>query len=449
MPFIRSISGLRATVGDGLIPSILATYASAFANIIPGKKVVIGRDGRPSGKWIESIISGALVAAGCEVRLIGVAPTPTVQLEVEHSDAAGGIAITASHNPGEWNGLKFINNSGVFLDADENAELWKIVDNNHFQLPYDVDFHELIHDNEAVYRHIERIKNLNVIKNNLKLIKDKNFKVVVDAVNASGSLVVPELLRSFGCEVVDLFCDGSGLFPHIPEPLPENLYDLAMTVKAVKADIGIAVDPDGDRLVLIDENGHPIGEEKTIALSVESVLSTNPNSGSVVVNLSTSSMTELVANKYGVNTYRAPVGEINVVKMMKVNNAVIGGEGSGGVILPECHYGRDALVGIALILNLLATKNSTLSEIANELSNLYMVKLKKQFTGNINNLISQISQKYPNDNITLGDGIRIDFKDKWVQLRISNTEPIIRAIAEAKEYEIANSLALEMLNLID
>jgi phosphomannomutase len=449
MPFIRSISGLRATLGDGLLPSVIASYAVAFAKTVNQGQIVIGRDGRPSGKWIEDIVAGALIASGCEVRLIGVVPTPTVQLEVEFSDASGGIAITASHNPGEWNGMKFINKNGVFLDEIENAKLWEIVDSGNNELPKDTFFHEEVNDTEALHRHINRIHNLKSIKQNFNTIKAKKYKVVVDAVNSSGSHVVPELLRSFGCEVIDLFCDGSGLFPHTPEPLPQNLYDLAETVKAVKADIGVAVDPDADRLVLIDEHGNPIGEEKTIAIAVESVICTATHLGSIVVNLSTSAMSDLVASKYGFSTHLAPVGEINVVKKMKETGALIGGEGSGGVILPECHYGRDSLVGIALTLNLMALTNKTLSELADDLPKLNMVKLKKEFTGNLSNLIGEISKKYQDCKITLLDGIRVDFEDgKWFQLRTSNTEPIVRAIAEASDFDEATKLANEILELV-
>lgn len=450
MAFIRSISGLRATLGDGLKPCMLAQYASSFAHIIPNKKVVVGRDGRPSGKWIENLITGALIASGCEVRQIGMAPTPTVQLEVEHSDAGGGIAITASHNPGEWNGLKFINSSGIFLDADENQTLWNLVDDfKNIQLPDEHFFFDIIHDYEALHRHIKKITELDFISKNLEHIKSKRYKVVVDAVNSSGSNIVPELLRQFGCEVVDIHCDSSGIFPHTPEPLPENLNDLAQTVKAVGADFGVAVDPDADRLVLIDNNGNPIGEEKTIAVAVESYLSTSGKKGIVVVNLSTSSMTEIIAKKYDCNTLRAPVGEINVVKLMKVNDAIIGGEGSGGVILPECHYGRDSLVGIALTLNLLATRNQTLSEIAEEMPKLKMIKHKKSFQGDIREIFGKIQQKYSDAKITLSDGIRIDYDDKWVQLRASNTEPIVRIIAEAQSIDLADNLVNEVLSFID
>jgi phosphomannomutase len=446
MPFIRSISGLRATLGDGLKPCVLAQYASSFAKMLSVKKVVIGRDGRPSGIWIEQLITGAMIATGCQVRLIGMVPTPTVQLEVEHSDAGGGIAITASHNPGQWNGLKFINSDGVFLDEAENKVLWDLVDDFHnSQLPDETFFYDPIPGKDSIQRHINRIKELDFIQQNLSVIKKRKFKVVVDAVNSSGSYIVPELLRQFGCEVIAINCDGSGLFPHLPEPLPENLGDLAHTVQAVKADLGVAVDPDSDRLVLIDENGNPIGEEKTIALAVESLLRSSDKSGNVVVNLSTSSMTELVAQKFGCTTLRSPVGEINVVKLMKQSGALIGGEGSGGVILPDCHYGRDALVGIALTINLLATTGRTLSQAADELPRLSMVKLKKNFTGDLRELFEILQSKHYEQKITLGDGIRIDYDDRWVQLRASNTEPIIRVIAEAPNKSDAQALAQEVL----
>lgn len=449
MPFIRSISGLRATIGDGLSPHLIAAYTTAFANTVKGKKIVLGRDGRPSGKWVEDIVRGTLIACGCEVRLIGVAPTPTVQLEVEHSDASGGIVITASHNPGEWNGLKFINSDGVFLDEVENKKLWDLVDNLSFKLPDMKYFPDHLHDHDALHRHIKKIRRISSIANNLDSIKSKKFKVVVDAVNSSGSNIVPELLRSFDCEVIDLFCDGSGLFPHTPEPLPENLTDLAETVKAVRADIGIAVDPDADRLVLIDETGKAIGEEKTIALAVESTIMHSTHIGSIVVNLSTSSMSEMTAAKYGFKTFRAPVGEINVVKKMKEVGAVIGGEGSGGVILPECHYGRDSLVGIGLILNLMSIKNKKLSELSDDLPKLEMLKLKKKYTGSINELRDIIAKKYENHQITLLDGIRVDFADgTWFQLRTSNTEPIVRVIAESPTSGRAEQLANEIMNLI-
>ncbi|MBX3042488.1 MAG: phosphoglucosamine mutase [Candidatus Kapabacteria bacterium] len=450
MPFIRSISGLRATLGDGLKPCLLAQYAYAFAETIPIKKVVIGRDGRPSGKWIESVITGALVAAGCQVRQIGMAPTPTVQLEVEHSNAGGGIAITASHNPGIWNGLKFINSQGIFLDAEENYKLWKIVDQQtEITSNESLEFYDILHDKNAQKRHIKIIADLDFIKKNIRIIRNRKLKVVVDAVNASGSYIVPELLREFGCEVIDLNCDGSGIFPHTPEPLPENLLDLANTVRAVKADLGLAVDPDADRLVLIDENGNPIGEEKTIALCVESLLRTSDKRGNIVINLSTSSMTEIISSKYGCKTLRSPVGEINVVKLMKESIAIIGGEGSGGVILPECHYGRDSMVGIALVLNLLAESKKTLSELSSELPNLIMVKKKKDFTGSLDELFNKLQSKYSGFEITMNDGIRIDFDNKWVQLRASNTEPIVRVIAEAENQSDAQVLADEIMDLVN
>lgn len=267
MPLIRSISGLRATIGDSLLPNIIIDYVTAFAKVMPEGEIVLGRDGRPSGAWIEKIVAGTLAAAGRKVRMIGVVPTPTVQLEVEKSDAAGGIAITASHNPDQWNGLKFLNREGVFLDADENKVLWDALENKEFQYSDNVAENLIEIDEDANNRHIQTILDNDLFKDKelIEAIRAKSFRVVVDAVNASGSVIVPLLLNNLFCEVIELHTDGSGVFPHTPEPLPENLTSLAESVKEEEAELGIAVDPDADRLVLIDENGQAIGEEKTIS----------------------------------------------------------------------------------------------------------------------------------------------------------------------------------------
>lgn len=447
MPLIRSISGLRATLGDSLLPNLLSDYSAAFCDLQGEGEIVIGRDGRPSGKWIEDIVAGTLLAYGRNVRLLGVVPTPTVQLEVEYTDAAGGIVITASHNPKEWNGLKFLDRNGVFLNQQQNDKLWNILDYRTFRYSNSVKIKEKTYEENAISNHLDSAINNSVLKNNdlKKEVINKNFKVVVDAVNASGSVIIPKLLEDLGCEVIRKYCDNSGIFPHIPEPLPENLHTLSKAVKKHNADIGIAVDPDADRLVLIDDKGIAIGEEKTIAIAAKNVFRNfelfNSYNRIAVVNLSSSKMTEDIAEEYGFELMRSPVGEINVVNMMKNTNAVIGGEGSGGVILPASHYGRDSLSGITLLLAELAQSGLSLSELSESLPKYHMLKYKKEFSGEVNDVFSEILKKYKNIKHVKTDGIRLDFEEKWVHIRASNTEPIVRIISEAKTQKDAEELA--------
>lgn len=447
MTLIRSISGLRGITETSLTPKVVNDYTLAFAQFCKQGKIIIGRDGRQSGKWIEEIVSKALLDSGLDVELLGIVPTPTVQLCVEKSDAIGGIAITASHNPSEWNGLKFINKDGIFLNQHENEILWKYLDNKKFETKIKKHKSKIYIDENAKQKHIDAIFNIPLFTNseNVSKIKQRKLKVVVDAVNASGSEIIPSLLKEFGCQVIKLFCDGNGDFPHTPEPLPQNLTQLSEVVKKNEADIGIAVDPDADRLVLVDENGVCIGEEKTICIAIESVLSSFLNfegvySKSIVVNQSTTALVEYIASKNNAVVYRSPVGEINVVQKMKQTNSIIGGEGSGGVILPVCHFGRDSLVGIALLLSLLALNKLTLSQIANSYPKYYMVKEKFYSSINLHFLLEKIKKLFPYSRIILEDGIKIIDDNSWIQLRSSNTEPIIRIIAEsiseqeAKEY---------------
>ncbi len=456
MPFIRSISGLRATLQDGLIPETVTKYASSFSNISPEGTIIIGRDGRTSGKWLEKLIVGAINATGRDVTILGMVPTPLVQYYTEVHHAAGGIAITASHNPKEWNGMKFINSSGVFLDATENALLWDRVDTNNIYLSDNEIFPENRELKSPSREFIRALLGLDLFTKTdlLDKIKERQFKVVVDAVNASGSFIVPELLKELNCQVIELYCKGNGIFPHTPEPITDNLTDLANAVKHHGADLGIAVDPDADRLVLINNLGKAIGEEKTLAISALSVFSnleyfTNDTKNvSVVVNHSTSKMTYDIAKKYNAQCLSAPVGEINVVKKMKESGAIFGGEGSGGVILPAMHYGRDSLVGIVLTLSLLAQNDVSLEELATILPKYEMIKLKKAFTGKLDSVINTIIQKYPNAELIKEDGIKLNFNNSWVQLRTSNTEPIIRVIAEASTQYDALGLANEVMELV-
>lgn len=450
MSLVRSISGLRATLSDDLVPELVAKYAASFAKMLPAGKIVVGNDGRPSHEWIENVLVGSLLACGRDVVRLGTVPTPTVQLFAEKGDdVVGGVAITASHNPSQWNGLKFVNASGVFLNAAENAVLWDILDNGKFVFSADK-FGKILDEADPLGKHIGYVLQMPLLTAELKeKICKRRLHVVVDAVNASGSVIVPQLLRKFGCEVVELFCDKSGVFPHTPEPLPVNLTQLAEAVKLNKADLGIAVDPDADRLVLIDETGSPIGEEKTICLAIDAVLRNAGAGAACAVNHSTTMLADYVAEKHGCKCFRSPVGEINVVGKMKDVKAVIGGEGSGGVISAEVHYGRDSLVGITLVLSLMALKNKTLGEIAGEYPKYVMKKTKYPFSGSLDEYISKINAEFAVAEIIHEDGIKVLTNGAWVQLRKSNTEPIIRVIAEALEAETVENLLGKVTGILN
>lgn len=439
-----SISGVRGVVGESLTPEVIVQYASAFAEYCNRGTIVIGRDGRVSGKIIGNIVSSTLLAMGCDVVALGVVPTPTIQIAVDKLRAAGGISITASHNSIEWNGLKFLGSDGVFLNASENQKLCEIAERaqRNYVSWEKLGKHNV--DDSFVEKHIKLVLALPDIQK--EKIHRRRFRVVVDAVNGAGGVIVPKLLKELGCEVIELNCNGSGIFAHTPEPLPENLTGLCNKVKEVKADVGIAVDPDGDRLVLITENGEPLGEENTITSVVKFILQYRSrivnHPLSVVVNLSTTRAVEDIAREFGAKVYRAPVGEINVVQKMKEVDAVVGGEGSGGVILPSVHYGRDAMVGIALILQQLAEFGGTLSEFKATLPHYAIVKSKiEAMAKNLKNVLEAVASKHTkNGSVNRDDGVRIDFEDSWVHLRPSNTEPIIRIIAEAPTKEQAHHL---------
>jgi phosphomannomutase len=448
MALMVSISGIRGTIGDSLTPETIIKYASAYAEYCKRGHIVVGRDGRITGKNVEDIVVSTLLQMGCEVTTLGICPTPTVALAVETLKAAGGISITASHNPMIWNGLKFFASTGLFLDADENRAFWKLADNS--SRSYAAWDKQGRHNalESFIDDHNKTVLALPFLK--IADIRKRHFKVVLDCVNAAGGAIVPKLLAEFGCEVIPLSCDISGIFSHTPEPIPENLTDLCQTVKTHKADLGIAVDPDVDRLVLINEKGEPYGEEYTIATCVDFVLkkltshqsNINNRPSHVVVNLSSTRAVEDIAQRYGATTTRTPVGEINVAKRMKELNAVVGGEGSGGIILPAVHLGRDAMVGIALVLEHLMEFGGTLSALKATLPQ-YLITKGKVALGTLNAdaILKRLQEQYAaSGTINTDDGLKIDFADSWVHLRKSNTEPIIRIIAEAHTKPEADAL---------
>lgn len=450
MPFIRSISGIRATINDSLDKETIQQYIRAFAEYLPYGSVVVGLDGRPSGAWIAEIVTHTLAACGRDVLYIGIAPTPTVQLITEHTgDCAGGISISASHNPIEWNGLKFIGSDGVFLDAHQNFDFWKFLESP--SKSQELHLGKITTVENVTQHHIESITQNPLFIQTRNITKEKALKVIVDAVNASGSLFIPALLREFGCDVIELYCDNTGNFPHIPEPLPENLQDLQKAVVEYKADLGIAVDPDADRLVLIDENGNAIGEERTITLCVLAALCLTPNlenqENSVVVNLSTTMAVDAVCKKYNANLFRSPVGEINVVRLMQATKAIIGGEGSGGVILPASHYGRDSLVGTALLLSLLAYQGKSLSELNATIPTYCMKKTKVEFNSDFATIKQRLLSLFLPNNFREDDGLYCEFENAWLHVRTSNTEPIARIIAESHSEEYTNALMEKALSV--
>ncbi|MFZ1731430.1 MAG: phosphoglucosamine mutase [Bacteroidota bacterium] len=436
---IRSISGIRGIVGETLLPDTVLNYVSAFAHWCGGGTVVLGNDGRPHGQALTDLARAALQFAGVNVIDCGVVPTPTVQLITEHTDAAGGIVITASHNPAQWNGLKFLNASGVFLDAGENAALFALADDGERPSVAWNALGSVSPRTDVLDEHIERV--LSAVQVDIEAIKSRHFRIAVDAVNASGSVIVPRMLGILGCDVLPIACDGSGIFPHTPEPLPENLSSLGDAVREHHADLGIAVDPDADRLVLFTEEGVPFGEEYSVTTAVDAVLGMlSPSDGlSVAVNLSTTRAVDDVASRYGAAVLRSPVGEINVVKLMKEHGAVIGGEGSGGIIMPAVHAGRDSLVGIALVLHALARHGGTSSAYRATLPQYEIRKFKYSTDGlDTEAVLGRAVEAFANERIDTRDGVRIDFASGWVHLRASNTEPIMRVISEASDaYEAA------------
>ena len=456
MTLIKSISGIRGTiggeVGDNLTPIDIVKFASAYADFIKKysgnqqPKIVVGRDARISGKMVHNIITGTLVAMGCEVIDVGMATTPTTEIAVVKEGASGGIVITASHNPKQWNALKLLNNRGEFLNADEGEEILKIADEEAFEYAL-IDNIGSITTKQYLEEHIKHVLSLDLV--DVEAIKAANFKVAVDAVNSIGGIAVPELLYALGVkQVFKLHCQAHGNFSHNPEPLPEHLTELSSLMNSSKADVGFAVDPDVDRLVIYAENGEPFGEEYTLVAVSDYILANTP--GNTVSNLSSTRALRDVTEKHGGKYYAAAVGEVNVVTKMKEVNAVIGGEGNGGVIYPDNHYGRDALTGIALFLSKLAKSGKKVSEIRASYPSYFMSKQKVELTADTNTdaILQKVKELFKNESIIDIDGVKIDFPEKWVHLRKSNTEPIIRIYSEAKSQEEANSLGKQIIDII-
>jgi len=445
---IISISGIRGVLGDSLYPENIIKYATAFARYTNHGRIVIGRDGRLFGDFVEELIESTLFFAGCEVINLDIAPTPTIALAVEALKADGGIAITASHNPQEWNGMKFISSKGIFLNSAENKKFLEYAESSGERIPSLNKLKQIEYYPSFPDYHINKV--LNIKSLNLRKIKQRKFKVVLDCVNASGSFILPELLKKMGCKVIPVDCEGTGIFTRKPEPIPENVKKTCLAVKKNKADLGIVVDPDADRLVLITEKGEPFGEEYTVVTAINNVLKkTSPEKRTAVVNLSSSRAVDDVVGQHKGKLYKSPVGEINVIEKMKAVHAIIGGEGSGGVILPEVHYGRDSLVGIALVLNEFAGFKGKVSEYKKELPQYFILKAKIDSSGiSSNKLFNEFQLKFTEYPHNTEDGLRIDFADSWVNFRKSNTEPIIRIITEAKTKSKASELQKKMLEEI-
>ncbi|HEX9916217.1 MAG TPA: phosphoglucosamine mutase [candidate division Zixibacteria bacterium] len=441
---IVGISGLRGVVGKTLFPETALGYALAFGILCHKGKVVVARDSRVSGKVLKRAAVSGLLSVGCDVVDLGICPTPTLTLATEKLGAVGGICITASHNPFQWNGMKFVEKDGTFLNKKKMEKLNLLVQKTNISHIKKVPLCKLSPKEDWYKKHIDYILKLGFVQKDK--IRKANLKVVVDCNNGAGSRIAPLLLRKLGCKIVELNCDFSKSFAHAPEPTVENLLSLAKVVRDKNADVGFCLDPDGDRLSLVADEGTPLSEEYTLALATRFILSKNPKE--VVINLSTSRMTQEVAEKSGCKVYRTPVGEYNVAKKLKEIKGVIGGEGNGGVILPELHYTRDALVGMALIVEYLAESNRKLSQIIQDMPKYFMLKKKIEVSKDFDDRLEGLIKRFKKERINKKDGIRIDFKDSWLHIRKSNTEPAARIIAEAKTKKTAEDLAKEGLELL-
>ena len=449
MTLIKSISGIRGTIGgtqgDNLTPIDAVKYAAAYGAWVKQQRskdeyrVVVGRDARISGSMMQQLVMNTLVGMGIHVIDLDLSTTPTVEMAVMMEHADGGIILTASHNPKQWNALKLLNNKGEFLNADAGQEILDLAENADLQFAEVDDLGEINRNDAYIDLHIDEILQLDLV--NKEAIEKANLKVVVDGVNSTGGIAIPLLLEALGVQAVKLYCNPTGEFPHNPEPLKEHLGDLMEMVKDENADFGIVVDPDVDRLAFVDENGDMFGEEYTLVAVADYVLQHTP--GNTVSNMSSSRALRDITRKRGGEYTASAVGEVNVVQMMKDTKAVIGGEGNGGIIYPELHYGRDSLVGVALFLSYLADVKMSVSALRKTYSPYFMSKKKIQLTPQINvdEILKGMASKYANEEVNTIDGVKIDFAENWVHLRKSNTEPIIRIYTEAATQEAADTLA--------
>lgn len=457
MTLIKSISGIRGTIGgkagEGLNPLDIVKFTSAYATLIRrtstvgSNKIVVGRDARISGEMVKNVVCGTLMGMGFDVINIGLASTPTTELAVTMAGACGGIILTASHNPKQWNALKLLNEHGEFLNAAEGQEVLRIAEAEAFVYA-DIDhLGSYTEDNSYNEKHIDSVLALKLV--DVEAIRRANFRVAIDCVNSVGGIILPQLLERLGVQHVEkLYCEPTGNFQHNPEPLEKNLGDIMNLMKGGKADVAFVVDPDVDRLAMICEDGTMYGEEYTLVTVADYVLKHTP--GNTVSNLSSTRALRDVTRKYGMQYNAAAVGEVNVVTKMKETNAVIGGEGNGGVIYPESHYGRDALVGIALFLSHLAHEGKKVSELRASYPNYFIAKNRIDLTPqtDVDAILAKVKELYKNEEINDIDGVKIDFPDKWVHLRKSNTEPIIRVYSEAATMEAADELGKQIMDIV-
>ena len=456
MALIKSISGIRGTIGgevsDNLTPIDAVKFAAAYGMWLKkhSKKenltVVVGRDARISGKMVSSLVCNTLVGLGINVSDIGLSTTPTVEVAVTLDDADGGIIITASHNPKQWNALKLLNEKGEFLNAKDGEEVLKIAEDNAFLFADVDDLGGYRKKQGYINKHINEVLKLDLV--DVEAIKKANFKVVVDAVNSTGGIAIPALLERLGVECIQLYCEPNGQFPHNPEPLKEHLTDISELVVKEKADFGIVVDPDVDRLAIVNEDGSMFGEEYTLVACADYVL--GKTKGNTVSNLSSSRALRDITEKHGGKYQASAVGEVNVVDLMKASNAIIGGEGNGGIIYPESHYGRDSLVGVALFLSHLANLKMSCKELRDSYPSYFMSKNKIELTPQIDvdNILVTIASNYKNEDVITIDGVKINFASEWIHLRKSNTEPIIRIYTESTSQKSADELAVRFISEI-